>query len=166
MPARVVRVARAVAVSWVFLVVVGCGGVAPRPGPGEAAQARVLSFRVLDSGAQSGITSPQERVVGGAEEWERLWQAHQARGFPRRLLPAADFVRELCIAIVVGERPTGGFAVRVEQVVESAAGIEVVYRVTAPAPGAIVSQVLTSPFVMISVARRPGAVRFRRLPES
>lgn len=133
---------------------------------GDTAPAGVVSFREPDSGMRSGIASPQERVVRGAEEWARLWQAKQIGASPQRPLPAVDFSREPCIAIFAGERPTGGFAARVEQVTESAGGLEVVYRVTAPAPGSVVSQALTSPFQIIAVASRTASVRFRRLPES
>lgn len=147
-----------------LLAAVGCGAAA-QPSPGEAGQSRPLSFRSVAFGGLSGITVSQERVIRDPEEWGRLWQAHQAGAFPQRSLPAVDFSRELAIAIFAGERPTGGFAVAVEQVAESASGIEVVYRVTSPPPGAIVSQALTSPFQIIAVESRSGPVRFRRLRE-
>jgi hypothetical protein len=134
-------------------------------GGGSDAPGRPLDIRVVDAGARSGITKPQERVVRDAAEWRRLWQAHQAGVVQQRSLPAVDFSREMCVAIFAGERPTGGFAVTVEQVLESASGIEVSYRLTGPPPGAIVPQVLTSPFQIIAVASEPGPVRFRRLPE-
>ena len=70
------------------------------------------------------------------------------------------------MAIFAGQQSTGGFAVTVEQVTESASGIEVFHRVTSPPPSAIVSQALTSPFQIIAVPSRPGPVRFRRLPEN
>jgi hypothetical protein len=149
----------------VILSGAGCGAASSEKGREDGAQGRLVSFRELDSGSRSGIAFSLERVVRGAGEWERLWPAHQAGAFPQRPLPAVDFSSSLCIAIFAGEQPTGGFAVKVEQVVESAGGLEVVYRVTGPAPGAIVSQALTSPFQIIAVASRPGPVRFRRLPE-
>jgi hypothetical protein len=154
------------AVSAALLIVAGCGAAPVETSRGDAGQARPLSVRVLDSGSRSGVTSQQESVVRGPEEWQRLWQAHQGGAVPQRPLPAVDFARELCISIFAGQRSTGGFAVMVEQVMESASGIEVSYRVTSPPPGAIVSQALTSPFQIIAVASRPGPVRFRRLPES
>ena len=159
------RVGSAVAVWAVILSGAGCGAASSEKGPVDAAQGRLVTFRGLDSGSRSGIAFSLERVVKSAEEWERLWLAHQAGAFPQRPLPAVDFSSSLCIAIFAGERPTGGFAVKVDQVVESAGGLEVVYRVTGPAPGAIVSQALSSPFQIIAVASRPGPVRFRRLPE-
>jgi hypothetical protein len=149
-----------------LLIVAGCSAAPAETSPGGAGQPRPLSVRVLDSGSRSGINSPEERVVQGPDEWQRLWQAHQAGAVPQRPLPAVDFSRELSIAIFAGQRPTGGFAVAVEQVTESPSGIEVSYRVTPPPPGAIVSQALTSPFQIIAVPSRPGPVRFRRLPEN
>lgn len=149
-----------------LLIVAGCGAAPAETTRGDAGQARPLKVRVLDSGSRSGITTSEERVVQGPDEWQRLWQAHQAGAVPQRPLPSVDFSRELCISIFAGQRPTGGFAVMVEQVTESASGTEVFYRVTSPPPGAIVSQALTSPFQIIAIPSRPGPVRFRRLPET
>ena len=147
-----------------LLAALGCGVAFPQPGGRAGAPGRPLGVRVLDSGSRSAITTAGERVVQAPEEWQRLWQAHQAGAVPQRPLPAVDFSRELCIAIFAGQRPKGGFAVAVEQVTESASGVEVSYRVTVPPPGAIVSQALTSPFQIIAIPSRPGPVRFRRLP--
>ena len=147
-----------------LLVVAGCSAAAGQTSRGDAGQDRPLSLRVLDSGSRSGVTTQQESVIRTPEEWQTLWQAHHADG--GRPLPAVDFSREMSIAIFGGQRPTGGFAVAVEQVTESTSGIEVAYRVTSPPPGAIVSQALTSPFQIIAVPSRRGPVRFRRLPDS
>ena len=147
-----------------LLVLSGCGAATAQTPRGDAGQDRPSSFRALDGGSRSGVTTQQESVARTPEEWQRLWQAHQPGG--ARPLPALDFSREMAIAIFAGQRPTGGFAVAVEQVTESASGIEVVYRVTPPPPGSMVSQALTSPFQIIAVPARPGPVRFRRLPET
>jgi hypothetical protein len=159
------RASRAAALCALVLSAAGCGSSSGKD-RAAAAQGRVVSFRVLDSGSRSGIAAPQEMVATSAEEWERLWQAHQAGAFPQRPLPAVDFSTSLCVAIFAGERPTGGFEVKIEQVVESANGLEVTYRVSRPPAGAIVSQSLTSPFEIIAVASRQTPVRFRRLPEA
>jgi hypothetical protein len=152
-------------VSASLLAAAGCGRAGAQSKLGEVAQASARSFRVLDSGDRSGITSAQERVVLDAEEWRRLWQEHEAGGPANRSLPSVDFSREVCVAIFAGQRPTGGFTVTVEETTGSASGLEVAYRLTGPPPGAIVSQALTSPFQIVAVESRATPVRFRRLPE-
>lgn len=150
------------AISVVCLAPAGCGAI--ERGQVSEQQAGVLGFRALDAGTRSGVGTPQEVVVRSPAEWEQLWRAHQSVVSPQRPLPAADFSKDFVVAIFAGQQPTGGFAVAVEQVTASASGIEVSYRVTAPPPGAIVPQALTSPFQIIAVPSRPGPVRFRRLP--
>ena len=143
----------------------GCSAAVSESAGGDKVQSRAVSFRELEAGMLSGVTAPEERMVRDAEAWGRLWQAVQAGGSSERPLPAVDFSRETCIAIFAGQRPTGGYAVRVDQVTDSGGSLEVAYRVTAPAPGSIVSQALTSPYQIIAVPSRSGSVRFRRLPE-
>jgi hypothetical protein len=155
----------AIAVSVSLLTAAGCGRAGAQPKPGEVSQASARGFRVLDSGARSGITSAQERVVRDAEGWRRLWQEHEAVAPGNRPLPAVDFSREVCIAIFAGQRPTGGFAVTVEEATESTSGLEVAYRVTGPPPDAMVSQALTSPFQIVAIESLATPVRFRRLAE-
>ena len=160
----VARAWRAAALCGLSLAAAGCAASAGT-GRAESAPERVLSFQVVDAGSRSGIDTPREAVIRSAEEWERLRQAHQAGSPGRRPAATVDFTTSLYVAIFAGQRPTGGFAVKVEQVVESADGLEVVYRVVGPEPGAIVSQALTSPYEIISVTSRKSPVRFRRLPE-
>lgn len=115
---------------------------------------RPVGFGELARGQRSGL-EPHEagiRVADGAAAWESLWSDH-ARGEP----PNADH-REAWVGLVLlGERPTGGYAVAVDEVL-GASGRYVVRAVEdEPDPGAIVTQALTYPWVAVAVERGAGA---------
>jgi hypothetical protein len=84
-----------------------------------------------------------------------LWnQAHGAVLTPPPL-PEVDFRRESVIAIFLGQRPTGGYGISVVDLLLDNNEIYLDVRLTRPAPDAMVTQALTSPWLMVRV-QRPG----------
>jgi hypothetical protein len=122
-----------------------------------------IPFVTLADGAYSGIASPTQVVLRNAAEWETFWQQHTGNVTPPPAPPQVDFSRETVIAVVLGTRPTGGYAVRIVAVDPPAApGEALVVRVedSSPPPGTIVTQALTSPFHIVTIPRWDGPVRF------
>jgi hypothetical protein len=62
----------------------------------------------------------------------------------------------------MGSRPTGGFSVEIVSVAERDGGLSIGYRETAPGPGAVAAQVLTSPYHIVAVPKHTGDVRFAK----
>lgn len=60
---------------------------------------------------------------------------------------------EVLIAIFMGERSTGGHAVRVESVTVEGNDVRVHGAFAGPPPGGIVTQVITSPFAIVALRR-------------
>jgi len=130
--------------------------VAAATGQGAAAAppAREVPVEVVRGSAQCG---------GGAAPWVR-WVADETawRGaFPTTLLgaPAApapvDFARDGVLLVGMGQRPTGGFGIRLAAPVARVEGGVATVRVafTSPPPGAMVTQALTSPCLAVRVPR-------------
>ena len=121
-------------------------------GCASAGGTRDVDARVVAEGQFSDSHEAALAVAADAASRERL-----ARVAGRPL--AGDVL----VAIFMGERPTGGYSVRVDGA--SVAGSEVRLRgaFVAPGAGAIVTQVITSPFAVVSLARSDlpsGAVTF------
>ncbi len=64
------------------------------------------------------------------------------------------------ILVAWGEKPTGGYSVRVEEVARGRRGEVVVVRLTAPRPGDVVTQALTHPFDLVRTPRLKRPVIF------
>ncbi|MDK2013767.1 MULTISPECIES: protease complex subunit PrcB family protein [unclassified Deinococcus] len=58
------------------------------------------------------------------------------------------------IGVFLGQRPTGGYGVQVVSAISSGTQLTLRIRLTAPVPGAILAQVITSPWAIVSV---PGS---------
>jgi hypothetical protein len=122
-------------------------------GPFVALGERRLAFSVLPVEATRPLTAPEARVIRTEAQWKELLAAVGAESGP----PAPDFNRVTVVAIFAGERRTGGYRVVVDSVVEDKAEPRKAvlhYRVVPPAPGALVAQMLTYPYVVVAIDRR------------
>ncbi len=119
-----------------------------------------VPFTTLAMGEQSRIRQAETVVVRDGKQWAALWQRH-ADGAER---PAVDFGRDMVIAVFLGQRPSGGYGVRIRDVREEPERITVHVQRVIPEPGSAVTQVITHPFVMIRLPRRDKPVTFAEEP--
>ncbi|PSQ82850.1 MAG: hypothetical protein BRD30_13575 [Bacteroidetes bacterium QH_2_63_10] len=101
------------------------------------------------------VQKPLERtplrigVDAYASFWKRL-HADQS-SVPDR--PEVDFEDTVVVAIVLGQRPTGGHSVEIDEVraTDDGGEMRVTFTETVPGDGCLVTQALTSPYVLATV---------------
>ena len=91
---------------------------------------------------------PGVRELRTTDQWQSFWQ-QVGREPPRVLDPSA----EMAAAIFLGEKNTGGYAADVIGARVREGRLVIDYRESSPAPGAMVTQALTSPWVVAIVPR-------------
>ncbi|MPZ82733.1 MAG: protease complex subunit PrcB family protein [Actinophytocola sp.] len=64
-------------------------------------------------------------VYRTGEEWLRFWELGHYRHSSAPPPPGLDLDREMAVVVAVGSRPTGGFAVRIDRLVEEAGVLHV-----------------------------------------
>jgi hypothetical protein len=84
-----------------------------------------------------------------ADRWRRFWQEHLGREQP------VDFDENLhqAVYIELGVRPTGGYRVEVVRAYEEDKNLVLEYSEREPAPDQLVTQALTTPWVMVLLPR-------------
>jgi VWFA-related protein len=137
-----------------------------RPAPAAPAEPAVPSappvpvqMTALNSDLMSGIDRPQQSVAKSAAEFQTLWQQHA----PGRPLPAVDFSKQMVVAVFLGSRPSGGFAVEITGVRGEGDATVVRWAERKPGAGQMASQVMTAPSFMATIPRRDGPVRFEKV---
>ena len=118
----------------------------------------MLPFTDVARGSNSRIDEPRQVVIRSIDEWRTLWKEHGAAA-----LPVVDFSKSMVVGVFIGSRPTAGYRVDIVGVRKEGATVVVEYRETAPAPDAMVAQMLTSPFHLVSLPRTDGTFQFRKL---
>jgi hypothetical protein len=91
--------------------------------------------------------------------WQTLWSSvNQAP--PRALNPST----EMAVMVHLGQRPTGGYRVRIERTAIEAGHFVVEFAEDAPPPDGIVTQALTQPWAIAVVPLSNLPVVFRSRP--
>jgi hypothetical protein len=124
-------------------------------------QAVAPTMTTIDRGQTTWIDSPRQVVARTPEEWAKLWKAHA----PDRQPPAVDFSQNMVVAVFLGSRPTAGYRVEIVGTKEVNGALVVEYRQTQPPPGAITAQVITTPYVIVTMPQRAGDVKFEKVAQ-
>ena len=113
-------------------------------------------------GGVSDIQQPSEVVLKTAAELQQLWRQHGAGQAP----PAVDFTTRMVVGVFLGSRMTGGFDVQITAAEIADGALVVRYTETTPGPGAMLAQVITAPFHLVSVEKFDGPVKFEKSGKS
>jgi hypothetical protein len=119
-----------------------------RPAP------RIVQWEVVARGTQAvGVERPSYRLVRSQSELLSVW--NQAHGSSLNVppLPSLNPGRETLLAVFMGQRPTGGYAIEVRDVTLEGADLVVDLVFVEPAADAVTTQALTSPWVIVRVLR-------------
>ncbi len=108
-------------------------------------------YEVLARGQQSAIRVPLARAITDPALWADLWAALTANQADPPARPEVAFDEETVVVLLLGERRTGGYAVRIDRVHDRRSEVEVVVEVQRPAPGDMVTQALTSPYFIATI---------------
>ena len=120
--------------------------------------AEPIPFKVLAQGGQSGVDERREVVARTAQEFKALQVSGPSEGPP----PKIDFATTMVVGIYMGMRPSGGHSVEITRIERDGADLVVTYRERAPGRDEMATQVMTSPFQLVTTATFPGRVRFTR----
>jgi hypothetical protein len=120
---------------------------------------RILKIRHLATGNSSGIHESVIVAAGDAVAWQGLWDRHTANITPKPALPAVDFSKEMVIAVFDGDKPTGGYTLRIKKVVSTPKATEVKVATTSPSKGAATSQMVTQPYDIVATPKTDAPVQ-------
>jgi hypothetical protein len=119
-----------------------------RPAP------RTVQWEVLARGNQAvGVDRPSYRLLRNASELLTVWNQAYGASLNVPPLPRVDFARETILAVFMGTRPTGGYAIDVRDVTLEGADLFVDLVLVEPAADAVTTQALTSPWAVVRVLR-------------
>jgi type IV pilus biogenesis protein CpaD/CtpE len=108
----------------------------------------------------SGIEAPTREAVRDAQAWRDAWSRLTSRSGPPRAAPEVDFAREMVLVAAMGQRRSGGYAVRIESVREEGGELVASVVETSPGPRCGVTMALTAPADAVVVTRSTLPVRW------
>lgn len=105
-------------------------------------------------------------VFRDVESWEGFWNSYCrviTGGGTRLAAPQVEFSSQMLIGVFSGQKPTGGYDVTIQRVLEGSKTIIVEYVEKSPPPDASVTMALTYPCQIIAVPRSDKSVEFKRV---
>lgn len=124
------------------------------------AQETVASWETIEKKSYSSHPEREQYAIRNEEEWETLWNRVYKGRSPIPERPDVDFAKEMVIAVFMGEKPTGGYSIEIERIVEREETWEVHVQETAPGPNDGVIEALTQPYHMVRTPRTEKEVTF------
>lgn len=109
--------------------------------------------RTLETGGIAAYQKPESltRFDDKQADFLETWKLVAGNQIPLPVAPKIDFTKSRVITIFTGQKPTGGYSVGYKSATLNGNTLKLVVETTAPAPGRIVTQVITSPFVMLQI---------------
>lgn len=122
---------------------------------------RSVRFSTFQQGHHSRFERAGQRILQTEGDFQKYWSELTGRP-PHEAPRGVDWNRNYLVAIHLGTRPTGGYGVSVRSIERTTPNdLVLTYVETRPRPDAMVTQALTSPWVIVAVERVPGNLRFR-----
>ncbi|MEX2543435.1 MAG: protease complex subunit PrcB family protein [Trueperaceae bacterium] len=113
-----------------------------------------LVWEVMARGAQAtGFEEQAFQLVNDPDSLRNLWNRAHGSQLQVPPVPEVEFGRETIVALFMGRKPTGGYAIEVEGVNLRQGELFVDVRLVEPGEGAITTQAITSPWTMIRILR-------------
>lgn len=110
--------------------------------------------------AMSGFSERQRLVIEDVESWKAFWEQLHSNISPSPPAPPVDFDNRVVIAAAMGRRPTGGYAIRIEEISRVGDDLRVIVVETSPGPTCMTTQALSAPATAVSVPRPAEQVVF------
>lgn len=137
-------------------------GTNPAEPPQVQAETQAVSFDEVEGATSylSGIVDRRRLVIEDSGAWSDFWAELQANLAPRPKLPAVDFDARAVVAATMGQRSTGGYAIRIEDITREGGRTRVVVVETSPGAACLTSQAFTAPATAVTVSLPIGEVEF------
>ncbi|NWG11099.1 protease complex subunit PrcB family protein [Candidatus Bathyarchaeota archaeon] len=117
----------------------------------QASESQGIEFSIILFGDFSGYQNEAYIAVRTETEWTDVWQKHMAPFLPESPCPEINFAEKIVVCAFMGMRPTTGYKISVEKMWTDGEKIHVEITKRGPLEGLAVSQVLTQPYVFVSI---------------
>jgi hypothetical protein len=118
------------------------------------------SYRITTLGVQYGLEGEGGLLATSASSFGPVWALVVGNILPRPAQPEVNFSQRSIAAFFVGQKPTGGYGVRFVSANLSGGTWRVTVELLQPAPGAILTQALTSPYLVLELPGPASRVEF------
>lgn len=137
------------------MAMLGDGGAASSSSSTQGApeESKPVELSLLATGTMSEHAGARSvELITDEAAWRRAWETIGAG----RPLPDVSFDTSAVVVAYQGRQPTGGYSVEITGIVRNGTVLAVTLNERRPASGSFTTQVVTSPYVAVSIPRPPN----------
>jgi hypothetical protein len=126
----------------------------------------VTVMNMIGSGSQS-LYAEQNlgvRLDANPEQFAATWQLVSGNQVPAPNAPFVDFTRSKVVTVFMGQKPTGGYGLKLLTSSLQNGTLRLTLEANEPAPGMFTTQVITSPYLMFEVGADVTTVAVELVP--
>ena len=144
------------------LALLGDGAAAATANEAAEDQTRVVDFSVLATGTVSGHEGGRAvELITNEADWRRAWNT-----IGGNRPPEVNFDSQAVVLVFQGRHATGGYAVALRGIRRDGTVLAVSVEERRPASGDVTTQVVTSPFVAVTIPRPAAGTTVRFAEEA
>jgi len=115
---------------------------------------RTVDFSVLATGRNSGYEGARSiQLITNRNDWLNAWRV--IGGGSTGSMPEVSFDTRAILVVYQGQKRTGGYGISIVEIRREGTALIVRVNEQTPKPGEMTTEVLTSPFIAVSIARPP-----------
>ena len=116
-----------------------------------------ISFQKIAEGPYGNINQKQTKIIKSSVEWADFW----TEMFPTQMIASAlNFIDKIVIAILQGQKPTGGYSIKIEKILDKEDYIEIIIKETLPEENCFLTQFITSPYFIATMKKSNKPLKF------
>ncbi len=143
----------------IFFMVMSCKSPVPMPNESPGFPSRVeVQFEIVGQGIHGNFTKAREIQIASQSDLNEIYHTINRNLAPKLEPPKIDFSSYWVGFVTLGEKPTGGYAVMVKNVVRS--GYQTTVELESTAPDGMTTMAVTSPYVIFKIEKQANAMQF------
>ncbi len=113
-----------------------------------------------------GPSNPERTVITSQSEWQTFWKRTHAHITPFPNIIQVDFTKNIVVAVVIGAKPTKGYAVKMSEASDYGDRVIVRIRHGLPPKNCVMPPSPISPYHIIKFAKVNKPIEFETVDES
>jgi hypothetical protein len=122
----------------------------------------VLFFEI-DASQYSGFAEQTQQIITTQVDLNIIWETAHSHLDLSKNAPTIDFNKNVILVVATGQRNSGGYLLKINQIIESEKNYNVDVLETKPGKGCMTTQALTSPYQMVQIEKPNKHILFKSL---
>ncbi len=144
-------------------------GTLPWTNPAPSTESSTIlntSVNMISSGSQSQFqgTDLETRLDSTPEDFAATWALVSGGQIPAQAAPFVDFTRSRVVTVFLGQKSTGGYGLQLLNASLNGDTLTLQLETSEPAPGRLLTQAFTSPYLMLEVDAGVNVVSVELVP--